>query len=45
MLGASSSSIVRLGDSLLVGFGQVLGYVAAIMAVHVVDLLGSDHRQ
>ena len=38
------SSLVRK-SSLLVGLGEVLGYVAAVMAVHVVDLGGLDHGE
>ena len=43
-LGDNRSSIVGV-LSVLVGFGEVLGYVAAVMAVHVVDLGSVDHRQ
>ena len=32
-------------SSLLDGLGEVLGYVAAVMAVHVVDLGGLDHGE
>ena len=37
------SSFVR--KSSLVGLGEVLGYVAAVMAMHVVDLGGVDHGE
>ena len=39
-----ASSLV-MWSSVLVGVGEVLGYVAAVMAVHVVDLGSVDHRQ